>query len=48
MKLFLVFVWLFFLAHIAAALADDNIVIINQPSGGQTVCVMQGSYVVCY
>ena len=49
MKYFLVFVWLFFLAHIAAALAgDDGILIINQPNGGQTVCITQGSYVVCY
>jgi hypothetical protein len=49
MKFFLLFVWLFFLAHIAVALAgDDGIIIINQPNGGQTVCITQGSYVVCY
>jgi len=48
MKYFLLFVWLFFMVHIAAALANDSIIVINQPNGGQTVCVYQGSYVVCY
>ena len=48
MKFFLLFVWLFFMVHMAAALANDSIIVINQPNGGQTVCVYQGSYVVCY
>jgi hypothetical protein len=28
-------------------LADETI-IINDPRGGQTVCIVQGPYVVCY
>lgn len=47
MKYFLVFVWLFFLAHIVSALADETVVI-NQPDGGQKVCIVQGSYITCY
>lgn len=30
-----------------AALATQPI-IINQPDGGQTVCIVQGSYITCY
>ena len=46
-KWFLLFAALYFLIHIAVAVAAEP-VIINQPSGGQTVCIVQGSYIVCY
>lgn len=28
--------------------AQATPIIINQPDGGQTVCIVQGSYVTCY
>jgi hypothetical protein len=33
---------------IAISARSEGTVIINQPNGGQTVCIMQGGYVVCY
>lgn len=45
-KYFLIFAALYFLAHIGIAAADT--VIINQPDGGQRVCIIQGSVVTCY
>ena len=45
-KVFLAFVALYFLGHIGYALADT--VLINQPDGRQTICVIVGSVVQCY
>jgi hypothetical protein len=45
-KLLLLFTALYFLLHIAAALA--NPVVINQPDGGQKVCIVNGQYITCY
>jgi hypothetical protein len=47
LKWLLIFTALYFLGHAIAAMADET-VIINQPDGGQRVCVIQGSYVICY
>jgi hypothetical protein len=30
------------------SVAASQTVIINQPGGGQTVCIVQGGYVTCY
>lgn len=46
-KWFLFFVAMYFLGHIASALAAQPI-IINQPDGGQKVCIVSGGYVTCY
>jgi hypothetical protein len=46
-KIFLLCAAAYFLIHIAVAVAAEP-VIINQPGGGQTVCIVQGSYIVCY
>jgi hypothetical protein len=45
-KLLLLFTALYFLGHIAVALA--NPIIINLPDGGQRVCIVNGQYVTCY
>ena len=45
-KLLLLFTALYFLGHIGYALADT--VIVNTPSGGQVVCIVNGQYVTCY
>ena len=47
LKWLLIFAAVYFLGHAIAAMADET-VIINQPDGGQRVCVIQGSYVVCF
>ena len=46
-KLLLLFTALYFLLHMVVALAAEP-VIINTPTGGQTVCIVQGGYIVCY
>lgn len=38
---------LLLVGSIIPALASQPI-IINQPDGGQTVCIVQGSYITCY
>ena len=45
-KFLLVFAALYFLVHIGVALADT--VLINQPNGEQTICVIVGNIVQCY
>lgn len=45
-KLLLVFAAIYFLGHIGYALADT--ILINQPNGGQTICVIVGNIVQCY
>ena len=37
---------IYFGCHIGYALADT--IIINQPNGGQTVCIMQNGVVTCF
>ena len=46
MKLFLVFVWLYFMLHIGHTLADT--ILINTPDGRQTICVVVNGVVQCY
>lgn len=46
-KWLLIFAALYFLLHAIAAIAAEP-VIINQPDGGQTVCIISGSYITCY
>ena len=38
---------MYFLGHIGYALSAETI-IINQPNGGQTICIVQGAFVTCY
>jgi hypothetical protein len=45
-KILLIFTALYFLLHIAAAVAQTTIVTL--PDGGQKVCIIQNGYVVCY
>lgn len=45
-KILLIFTALYFLGHIAAAVAQTTIVTL--PDGGQRVCIIQNGYVVCY
>jgi hypothetical protein len=45
-KILLIFVALYFLGHIAVAVAQTTIVTL--PDGGQRVCIIQNGYVVCY
>ena len=45
-KILLIFAALYFLGHIAAAVAQTTI--ITLPDGGQRVCIVQNGYVVCY
>lgn len=45
-KFLLVFAALYFLVHIGVALADT--VLINQPNGDQTICMIVGNIVQCY
>jgi hypothetical protein len=45
-KMLLIFAALYFLGHIAAAMAQTTI--ITLPDGGQRVCIMQNGYLVCY
>lgn len=46
-KWLLLFTALYFLGHMVSALAAQPI-IINQPDGGQKVCIVSGGYVTCY
>jgi len=46
-KWLLIFAALYFLLHMVSAMAAQP-VIINQPDGGQRVCIISGSYVTCY
>jgi hypothetical protein len=46
-KWLLIFAALYFLGHVIAAVAAEP-VIINQPDGGQRVCIISGGYVTCY
>lgn len=43
---FLVFAALYFLVHIGIAAADT--ILINQPNGDQTICMIMGNIVQCY
>lgn len=36
------------MALVPMSVAASQTVIINQPGGGQTVCIIQGGYVTCY
>ena len=45
-KFLLVFTALYFLVHIGYALADT--VLINQPDGKQTICVVVNNIIQCY
>lgn len=45
-KWLLLFAALYFLGHIGYALADT--VLINQPDGRQTICVIVGTVIQCY
>lgn len=45
-KWFLVFAALYFLVHVGVASADT--ILINQPDGRQTICVIVGSVIQCY
>ena len=47
LKWVLLFGALYFLGHMAFALALEP-VIINTPTGGQVVCIVDGRYVTCY
>ena len=47
-KWLLLFAIIYFGAHIYNALAQTTPVIINQPNGGQTVCIVDGRYITCY
>ena len=46
-KWLLIFMIIYFGGHIYNALAAQP-VIINQPGGGQTVCIVDGAYITCY
>jgi hypothetical protein len=46
-KWVLIFAALYFLGHMIVAVAAEP-VIINQPDGGQRVCIISGGYVTCY
>lgn len=45
-KLFLALVAIYFLGHIGYALADT--ILINQPDGRQTICVVVNNIIQCY
>lgn len=45
-KFLLVFTALYFLLHIANALADTYIA--TTQTGGQVVCIVNGQYITCY
>ena len=47
-KWILIVMILYFGFHIYNALAGTTPVIINQPDGGQTVCIVDGRYITCY
>lgn len=47
-KWLLIIMILYFGAHIYNALAQTTPVIINQPDGRQTVCIVDGRYITCY
>ena len=36
------------LITLSTTVLASQTIIINEPSGGQTVCIVQGSYVTCY
>jgi hypothetical protein len=46
-KWILLFAIIYFGAHIYVALGTEP-VIINQPDGGQKVCIVDGRYITCY
>jgi hypothetical protein len=46
-KWLLIFSALYFLGHMVSAVAAQPI-IINQPDGGQKVCIVSGGYVTCF
>ena len=47
-KWLLIVMILYFGAHVYNALAQTTPVIINQPDGRQTVCIVDGRYITCY
>lgn len=47
-KWLLLFALIYFGTHIYVAMAGTTPVIINQPGGGQTVCIVDGRYITCY
>jgi hypothetical protein len=47
-KWILIVMVLYFGFHIYNALAQTTPVIINQPDGKQTVCIVDGRYITCY
>jgi hypothetical protein len=47
-KWILIIMILYFGAHIYNALAQSTPVIINQPDGRQTVCIVDGRYITCF
>lgn len=46
-KCLIVFALLYLALHVGLALSAQSIVI-NTPTGGQTVCIVDGQYVTCY
>jgi hypothetical protein len=47
-KWLLIIMVLYFGFHMYNALAQTTPVIINTPTGGQTVCIVDGRYITCY
>jgi hypothetical protein len=47
-KWLLIVMILYFGFHIYNAMAQSTPIIINQPDGGQKVCVVDGRYITCF
>jgi len=45
-KWLIIFTFIYLACHVGYAMAE--IIVINQPGGGQTVCIMQAGVVTCF